>query len=190
MDFKELARNNRGYRRFDQSFLIERSTLTELISLARLAASGRNMQPLKYFLSNDPALNGQIFPELAWAGYFKDWPGPFEGERPSAYIVVLHDLSIAKNYYCDDGIAMQNILLGAVEKGLGGCILQSIDKPRLSALLHLPDHLQIIDIVALGKPIEIVEIVNVGSDRDIKYYNDLNGVHYVPKRSLDELIVN
>ena len=85
---------------------------------------------------------------------------------------------------------MQNILLGAVDKGLGGCILRSINKLRLSAILNLTDRFEIIDVVALGKPIETVVITNVGDDGDIRYYRDENGIHYVPKRSLDELIVN
>ena len=190
MNFKDLALNNRSYRRFDEQIVIDRTTLVELIGLARLAASGRNGQPLKYFLSHEKKLNEQIFPTLAWAAYLKDWPGPEKGERPSAYIIVLLDHQIADNFFCDDGIAMQNILLGAVEKGLGGCIIQSIHKPRLSAILQLPDHLEIIDVIALGKPVETVVITEVCENGDIRYYNDSNGIHYVPKRSLDELIVN
>ncbi len=190
MNFKDLALNNRSYRRFDEQYEIDRATLVELIDLARFAASGRNGQPLKYFLSHEKNLNEQIFPTLAWAAYLKDWPGPEKGERPSAYIIVLLDHEIADNYFCDDGIAMQNILLGAVEKGLGGCIIQSINKNRLSAILQLPTNLGIIDVIALGKPIEMVMITEVGPDGNIRYYNDANGIHYVPKRSLDQLIVN
>jgi len=190
MDLNELVKNNRSYRRFDELFMVERVTLIELIGLARYAASGRNAQPLKYFLSNLPDLNEQIFSTLTWAGYLKEWSGPGKGEHPTAYIVVLLDRNISDNYLCDDGIAMQNILLGAVEKGLGGCILRSINKPLLTSILNLPGHLEIIDVVALGKPIETVVITNVGEDGDIRYYRDEYGVHYVPKRSIEELIVN
>lgn len=190
MNFKDLARNNRSYRRFDESFLIDRTTLIELIELTRLSASGQNKQPLKYFLSHDERLNSQIFSSLAWAGYLKEWPGPEKGERPTAYIIVLLDHQISDNYFCDDGIAMQNILLGAVEKGLGGCIIRSINKLRLSATLQLPDHLEIIDVVALGKPIERVMITDVPEEGDIRYFRDADRVHHVPKRSINELIVN
>jgi nitroreductase len=189
MDFKDLAKKNRSYRRFNERFAIERETLVELIELARYAASGRNAQPLKYFLSNEQDLNERIFSTLAWAGYLKEWPGPEKGERPSAYIIVLLDREISDNCFCDDGIVMQNILLGAVEKGFGGCILRAINKLRLTAILNLSDRFEIIDVVALGKPVETVVITNVGKDGDIKYYRDENDVHYVPKRSLDELIV-
>lgn len=188
MDFKDLARKNRSYRRFDENFRIEHSTLVELIELSRLAASGRNAQPLKYYLSNDPAINESIFSTLEWAGYLKNWR-PAERERPTAYIIVLLDKHITDNFYCDDGIAMQNILLGAVEKGLGGCIIRSINKPNLRTTLNVPEHLEIIDVVALGKPVEKVVLTDVGNHGDIKYYRDEEGVHYVPKRTVDELIV-
>jgi len=190
MDFKDLVKNNRSYRRFDEQFTINREMLEELIGFARYAASGRNAQPLKYFLSTERDLNEQIFSTLTWAGYLKEWPGPEKGERPSAYIIVMLDREISDHFLCDDGIAMQNILLGAVEKGLGGCILRAINKPLLSAILNLADRFEIIDVVALGKPIEKVVITNVGDDGDTRYYRDENGVHYVPKRSVNELIIN
>jgi len=190
MDFKDLVKNNRSYRRFDEQYTINRETLEELIGFARYAASGRNAQPLKYFLSTERDLNEHIFSTLVWAGYLKEWSGPEKGERPSAYVVVLLDHDISDYFLCDDGIAIQNILLGAVEKGLGGCILRAINKPLLSAILNLTDRFEIIDVVALGKPIEKVVITNVGDDGDIRYYRDENGVHYVPKRSVNELIIN
>lgn len=188
MKFKDLAKKNRSYRRFDENFMIEHNILLELVGLARWAASGRNAQPLKYYLSNNPAINESIFSTLEWAGYLKNWR-PASGERPSAYIMVLLDLRITDNFYCDDGIAMQNILLGAVEKGLGGCIIRSINKPKLRNLLNVPEYLEIIDVLALGKPVEKIVLKDVGEDGNIKYYRDEEGVHYVPKRTLEELIV-
>jgi nitroreductase len=188
MKFKDLAIKNRSYRRFDENFMIDHEILVELVGLARWAASGRNAQPLKYYLSNEPEINESIFSTLEWAGYIKNWR-PAVGERPSAYIVVLLDMRITDNFYCDDGIAMQNILLGAVEKGLGGCIIRSINKPKLRGLLSVPPYFEVIDVVALGKPVEIVVLKDVNEDGDIKYFRDEKGVHYVPKRTLDELIV-
>ena len=159
MDFKDLVKKNRSYRRFDEQFSIDHDTLVELISLARYAASGRNMQPLKYFLSSERDLNEQIFSTLTWAGYLKEWPGPQKGERPTAYIIVLLDHDISDHFLCDDGIAIQNILLGAVEKGLGGCILRAINKPLLSAILNLRgDHNTAIPLIGIVLVIELVII--------------------------------
>ncbi|MCK4418968.1 nitroreductase family protein, partial [Candidatus Aerophobetes bacterium] len=108
---------NRSYRRFYEEVSIKLETLRELVDLARLSSSAGNLQPLKYILSSDPQKNALIFPHLAWAGYLKDWSGPCEGERPSAYIIILGDKEITHSFGCDHGIAAQSILLGATEKG-------------------------------------------------------------------------
>lgn len=185
---KNLILKNRSYRRFYQDEPISRETLKELVDLARLSGSARNAQPLKYFLSVTPKLNEQIFVHLSWAAFLKDWDGPKEGERPGAYIVMLLDTRIASNYFCDDGIASQSILLGAVEKGLGGCIIGSVDRIPLHKTLQLPDYLKIIHVIALGKPKEEVVLESI-QDNNFRYWRDENGIHHVPKRDLDELIV-
>ncbi len=157
--------------------------------MARLSASGANIQPLKYILSSEPEKNELIFRNLAWAAYLKNWPGPVEGERPAAYIIVLGDKRLKDAFGYDPGIAVQSILLGAAEKELGGCIIGSISKDSLRRDLNIPDQYEILLVVAIGKPKEIVVIKPLGPNGDIKYWRDENGVHHVPKRSLDELIV-
>ena len=190
MTIKELVLKNRSYRRFYGEHAIDRDTLVELVDLAQHSASGANVQPLKFFLSHTPEMNANIFSHLGWAGYLKDWPGPDEGERPSAYIIILGDKNIKQSFGCDHGIAAQSILLGAVERGLGGCMLASVDRrDELSAKLGLSENLLILLVLALGKPKETVVIDPLGDDGDIKYWRDEDGVHHVPKRSLDELIV-
>ena len=189
MDIRELVRQTRSYRRFHEDHAIGLEVLRGLVDLARLSASGRNLQPLKYMLSHEPGLNARIFPELAWAGYLKDWPGPVLGERPSAYIVVLGDQRLTKDFGSDPGIACQSILLGATSQGLGGCLIGSLKRERLREVLAIPAHLEILLVIALGKPKETVAIDPLGPDGDIRYWRDAAGVHHVPKRSLDELIV-
>ena len=190
MMIKELVLKNRSFRRFYGDHVIERETLVELIDLARHSASAANRQPLKFYLSCDPETNAVIFPHTRWAGYLEDWGGPAVEERPSAYIVILGDNKISETFSVDHGIAAQSILLGAVERGLGGCMIGSVVRMKLQKELDLPDHLQILLVVALGKPRETVVIEPLGPDGNIKYWRDEAGVHHVPKRSLDELIVN
>lgn len=181
---------NRSYRRFDESFPVDKNSLRELVDLARLSASSANAQPLKYFLACTPEMNEKIFPCLKWAGYLKDWGGPQPGERPSAYIVILGDLSIKQNFGIDPGIAAQSILLGASEKGLGGCMIASCSPKTLKDVLILDDRFEILLVLALGKPTEKVVIEPVGDSGSIMYYRDAEQIHHVPKRSLDEIIVN
>jgi len=189
MNLHDLILKNRSYRRFYEDHKISTETLRELVDLARLSPSGGNLQPLKYKLSSDAETNNKIFPCLAWAGYLADWPGPAEGERPSAYIIILEDSSIKKEVKNDQGIASQSILLGAVENGLGGCIIGSIKKEKLREVIKIPAHLEILLVIALGKPKEIVVIENLPTDGNIKYWRDENGVHHVPKRGLDEIVI-
>jgi nitroreductase len=183
------VRKNRSYRRFRQEMPVEIETLRGLVDLARLSASARNLQVLRYLISCDPATNAQIFATLAWAGYLPDWPGPVEGERPAAYIVVLGDPSAGPYLAVDSGLAMQNILLGAVEKGLGGCIVASVQRKRFREILSIPEPYEIQFVVALGTPLETVVIEEIGPDGDVKYWRDAQAVHHVPKRRLGDVIL-
>ncbi len=185
---KALIEKNRSYRRFHQEHNIPFENLKELINLARLSPSGGNLQPLKFFISNTPENNKLIFPHLKWAGYLKDWNGPEEGERPSAYIIILGKLNYKKVIEYDAGIASQSILLGAVEKGLGGCIFGSIQRNELHKILKLQYDFRILLTIALGKPKEKIVIEPV-KENNIEYWRDSNGIHHVPKKSLDELII-
>lgn len=185
---RELIIKNRSYRRFDQSVPVPMELLREMVEAARLSGSARNMQPLRYMLFNEPADCARIFPTLAWAGYLKEWPGPAEEERPSAYIIQLGDLDLTDDWWCDDGIAVQSMLLTAVEQEFGGCIIGSVQREKLRSLLDIPERYKIIQVLALGKPAEKV-VINTISGGDIKYWRDQEGVHHVPKRGLDELII-
>ena len=185
--FYDLVQKTRSFRRFKEDDPIDMETLRYFVDLARMAGSARNMQPLKYVLANAPEVNARIFPLLGWAGYLRDWPGPPEGERPSAYIICLLDTRLSREADCDLGIATQNILLGASEKGLGGCRIASIS-PGLGEVLELDDHLQILMVVALGQPVELVSLDALQAGGDIKYWRDGDQTHHVPKRPLREII--
>ncbi len=188
MDLKNLIFKNRSFRRFKESSSISMETLESLVNLARLSPTTANRQPLKYLLFNTPDLCNKVFPSLLWAGYLKDWPGPEEGERPSAYIMILGDKTITDSFGVDHGIAAQSIMLGATESGLGGCIIASIKREDIRTELSIPDNYEILLVLALGKPVENVVIEQI-KDGDVKYWRDSEGNHHVPKRSLRDLIL-
>lgn len=187
---RDLIWRNRSFRRFDPAASLDEQVLRELVDLARVSGSAANLQPLKYLLSWQPAKNALIFEHLAWAGYLRDWAGPAKDERPTGYIVVLGDARISKNVDCDHGIASQSILLGAVERGLGGCIIGSVEREGLRAKLQIAPEYNILLVIALGKPAEKVLLEEVASDGSIEYWRDDQGVHHVPKRKLDEVVVS
>jgi len=180
---EDLVLKNRSYRRFYQDATIETETLRELVNLARLSASGANRQALKYILSNEPDENSLIFRHITLAG------NPGEDEAPTAYIIILGDKTISDTFGCDHGIAAQSILLGAVEKGLGGCMVGLVKREGLAEALEIPPELEILLVLILGKPKEVPVIVRTFKEGTNMSWVDDEGVRQVPKRSLDDIIV-
>jgi nitroreductase len=181
---KDLVLKNRSVRKYYQNVPVSRETLVELVDLARLSASGGNKQALKFMLSWEPEKNATIFRHIGLAG------PPKEGERPSAYIIILGDTNIATQYGVDPGIAAQSILLGATEKGLGGCMIGMINRKGLHQALNIPARYEIVLVVSLGKPRETFVIEKAEREStSTRGWWDEGGTRHIPKRSLDELII-
>ena len=188
-EFHDLVRKARSYRRYNASEIVTAGTLRKLVDLARMTSSARNKQPLKYITVNDPNANEEIFSCLGWAAALKDWKGPSEEERPAAYIVILEDKDIRDTFGCDHGIAAQTIMLGAMAGGLGSCMLGSVNKAKLRKLWNIPEHLEILLVVSIGVPGETITLETMKEGDAFNYWRDENSVHHVPKRSLEEVIV-
>lgn len=188
--FQELVTNNRSYRRFKQNLRISLDELKELVSLARLAPSAANLQALRFFLVYEPQRCADLFPHLRWAGYLRYWDGPSEGERPAAYIIILAPRATNDHHQIDVGITAQTIMLGASEKGIGGCMFASMDKEAIHQCFELPEELEVKLILALGYPAEKVIIEEMDDPDDVEYWRDDDGCHHVPKRKLEDLILN
>jgi nitroreductase len=187
--FKDLVLKCRSYRRFYEEVPIEIGALRELIDIARNTASATNRQPLKYILSCSRERNTQIFSCLHWAAMLKNWPGPTVGERPSAYIIVLGDKEVLPSFGVDHGIAAQTILLAAVEKGFGGCMMAAVEREDLRKLLDIPNRFEILLVISLGKPKEKVVVDELQPGEDTVYWRDKEDIHHVPKRRLVDVIV-
>lgn len=186
---RELLERNRSIRRFDHGRKISHEDVEQLVGLTRYCASGRNLQPLRYRIVVDDAECAAVFPSLAWAGYYKDWDGPAENERPVAYLVQCLDTELTTNCLCDDGLHLETITLGAAAKDISCCIIKSFNKKKVAEALRLPSHCDPLYVVAIGYDAEKAKIVDVNSDGDIKYYRDAADTQCVPKRALEELII-
>lgn len=183
----DIVRKNRSYRRFKQDSEIEIESLHALIELARLCPSSRNQQALKFLPIAEGDTCERVFPYLSWAGYLPDWNSPEDGQHPSGYIIILGDSELGSQFEIDTGIVAQTMLLGAVEKGYGGCMIGSIKREGLQDELAIPDRYKIILVIALGVPDESV-IIDPIQGNDIKYWRDDQHNHHVPKRTLHEII--
>lgn len=186
--FLDLVKKNRSYRRFHASERIDHKTLVGLVEAARYTPSACNFQNIRYFLVEEKDLCDKVFSSLRFAGYLKDWDGPEESERPVAYIVLMSEKPVDTLLAIDLGIASQTILLAAASEGLGGCIFRGFDRERLS-LAICPEGYSPELVIALGRPSERVEVVDI-KDGDVKYYRDGESTHFVPKRTLGELIIS
>ena len=192
MDFKELVLKNRSYRGYDHSRWLIREELLDMVDCARLAASSVNKQPLKYVLVYEPAQVEAFQPLTKWARAQPDMVLPHPGKEPTAFIVICLDRTISENekvFTRDLGIVAQTILLRAVEMGLGGCMIGNFVRAEVSAALSLPEHLEPLLVVAVGKPDEEIVLVDLPEDGNTNYYRDENDVHYVPKRALEDIVL-
>jgi nitroreductase len=187
--FKELVTQSRSIRRFKGGSLVDRDVLLDLVDLARVSPSAANKQPLKYFISSSEKTNDIIFPHLSWAAYLKDWIGPSEDERPGGYICICLDKEVSQTVIWDHAIAAQTILLGAVEQGLGGCIIGAFNSDMLGTSLGLSERYAVQLVLAIGEPGEEVVMDEIDREGSIVYWRDDQGVHHVPKRRLEDIIV-
>jgi nitroreductase len=162
---------------------VSRELLDRLVDAARLAPSAANLQPLEYVVVDDPALKARVFPCLKWAAYIAPAGDPKPGEEPAAYIIVLNNTAIReKMFEYDLGAAMENMILAALEEGIGSCWMLSIDRDRLRALLGVPESYRVDSVLALGYPAED-PAPEVMAD-SCRYWKDADGRLHVPKRAL------
>lgn len=190
MNLENLVKKTRSYRRFDQSVPVSEEMLVGLIDMARLTGSAGNKQPLRYMVSTDQKMNSRIFPNLAWAGALPDWPGPDEGERPAAYIVIASEKESWWEWSTVDlGVVAQTILLGASVHDLGGCMIGVFKRKELGQVLELPADHDLRLVIALGRPVEEVVLEEVPRGSSLTYYRTNDRVHHVPKLTLEEVIL-
>ena len=186
MNVYEAILNRRTIRRFDEKKEIPLELLEKLVNAARLAPSAANLQPWDFIVVNEKELCDKIFPHLRWAGYIAPEGDPPQGMRPAAYIVLVANPDINKNWQHDFGAAAENIMLCAVEMGIGSCWLGSINRKKIKEILNIPDDREVDTLIALGYPKE--KSVVEEEKGSIKYWKDENKVMHVPKRALSEIM--
>ena len=190
---KDLIVKNRSYRGYDESYTFTKEQLKNYVDGARLVASTVNLQPLKYFIAWKKEDVDKVQCRIRWARQLPQMTLPHPGMCPTGFVVICQDTNISDNlarFMKDVGIAAQSILLMAVEEGLGGCMIGSFRPDEIAEGLGLEDNLHPLLVVALGKPAETIVLTDVGEDGKTAYYQDEKDVHYVPKRSLEELLIN
>lgn len=191
--FLDLVKQARSHRGFRQDRKVTRQELEHLVECARFTPAARNDQVLKYYLAEKPETVAAIQPLTKWAGALAELHLPRRGAEPVAYIVICLDGSLAENpapYQRDVGIVAQTMLLAAAEMGLNGCMIGSFAAGELREKLGLPEAIKPQLLLALGEGTDRIVMTDVGEDGSTTYYRDAEDTHYVPKRTLEQLILN
>lgn len=192
MKLSELVLKSRSYRSFLPGGRIPHDKLVDFADTARYCPSSINMQVLKYRITDEPEECASLLSCLRFARLL-DIPLPPEGHGPAAYITVCHDTAISENmprFDRDVGIVAQTIMLAAAEAGYGGCMVGAFDAAEVSAVLRLPDGISPRLVLALGIPDETVVITDSipGNADSVRYFRT-GGLHCVPKRPLEEVLI-
>ena len=188
MDFLKFVEKARTCRRFAEDKPLKKEDLDWLIDCARLTPSARNAQQVRFIeVLGDTC--GELFPLTMWAAALKDWKGPYEGERPTAFLGILLPRTAAETTWIDCGIVCQTIQLAAHSRGIGCCIIKAFNQEKASALLQVPEEFQLALVLGLGVAVEERNVVPVPENGSLTYFRDEKNVHYVPKRSREELIM-
>ena len=190
-DFMKLVKTSRTYRRFYEGSPVGKADLDRIVDCARFAPTGNNTQLLRFHEVVGKEDCVKVFSHLGWAALYKDWDGPKEGERPTAYILILvpSDGLTNRTRCYDVGIAAQTIRLAAQAQGLGGCIMQNFDKDLIKEVGLQDSGCAISLVLALGYAKENVQLEDVDEEHDWKYWRDENETHHVPKRALKDLLI-
>ncbi len=190
---RDLVLENRSYRSFDESDPVTREMLLEWVDNARLVPSAVNAQPLKYRLVDTKEGVEKVMPHTAWAGALKDITLPPEGKHPTAFVVICHDTTVRENpasSATDVGIAAMTLLLSATEAGYGGCMIGAFNRDRVGEVLRIPEKYVPVLLIALGKPDELVFLTEPKDKDNVIYYRDDHNLHFVPKRKLDDILID
>ena len=181
-----LLLRNRSFRGYDKEHVVHPLQLEAIVSVNTRIASSVNMQALRFRLVTKGPEADKVGAHIRMGRALPQLHLPFPGTEPEAFIVVCTTVPENASVDIDLGISLQSMLLKAVDLGLGGLIIRNFDRAELKQELALP--LDPVAVLAIGKPAEKIELVPVRKGQDLRYWRE-NGVHYVPKIVVEDLII-
>ena len=181
-----LLRQNRSYRGYDKTCVVTQAQLRRIAEVCTKVPSGRNQQVLRFKLLTRDSGSEKMQGLYKLGGALPELHLPFPGTEPEAFIIICSAVEPDKWVHMDVGIFAQSMLLKAVELGLGGICIGAFNKAAVQEAFALP--CEPVLVLAIGKPAEHIELVPVRAGEPLKYYRE-NGVHYVPKIVVDDLLL-
>lgn len=184
----ELLLRNRSCRGYLKDYVVKRDELERIVGVCSKIPSGCNQQVLRYHLVTRGNESAQVLQHIRMGAALPELHLPLPGTEPEAFIIACSTVPECKLVDIDLGIALQSMLLKAVEMGLNGLVIGAFDKAGIKTLLPLGMGLEPVAILAIGKGIEKIELVPIAPDESHAYYRR-EGVHYVPKVQAKDLLV-
>lgn len=182
-----LLRKNRSYRGYDPAYKVAESTLEKIVAVNTLLPSAKNQQALRFKLVTEETGADKVLENIKLGGMLPELHLPFPGTEPKAFIIVCTTVPESKMLHVDAGIAVQSMLLKAVEMGYNGLIIGAFNAKKIEEAFALP--YPPILIIAIGKGREKIELTGISANESHAYYRDENGTHYVPKVRWEELVI-
>ena len=181
-----LLLKNRSCRGYDKQRVVSIETLKSIVGVNNKIPSARNQQVLRFKLVTRDSGADVVLANIKLGGALPELHLPLQGTEPEAFIIVCSTIAENKLVDIDAGIAVQSMLLKAVELGYNGIIIGAFNKERITESFQLP--YEPLLILAIGKGIESIRLTEIGENDDHRYYRQ-DGTHYVPKVKIEDLLL-
>lgn len=180
-----LVSRNRSHRSYDPCFEVRDDQLRRMLSLMNRIPSARNAQVLRYRVVRGRE-SDILLPLLRMGGALPELQLPRPESAPRTFIVICSTVEETRYVDIDLGIAVQTLLLQAVEMGLNGICVAAFDAVEVQKALSLP--LRPLLVVALGRGADRIEVREIRAGEPTSYYRE-EGVHCVPKIAVEDLVI-
>lgn len=190
MTLENLLEWRRTYRKFDENKLISKNDIDDILNSIKFASCANNRQYLRFISVENKAKVLEIFENTKWAASLPNNIGrPKEGERPVYFIAILSDEEKKLRFNgIDEGLVISNLTLLAAEKGIGSCIIGSVNDKKMREILNYEDNYSCEVVVAFGYPKVKSSIKKINAGEDQAYYLDEDGNYIVPKYKIKDLV--
>lgn len=190
MTLENLLEWRRTYRKFDENKLISKEDIDDILNSIKFASCANNRQYLRFISVENKAKVLELFENTKWAASLPNNMGrPKEGERPVYFIAILSNEEKKLRFNgIDEGLVISNLTLLAAEKGIGSCIIGSVNDKKMREILNYEDNYSCEVVVAFGYPKVKSSIKEINAGEDQAYYLDEDGNYIVPKYKIKDIV--
>lgn len=182
-----LLLRNRSHRSFLKEHVVRPDELLKIVEVNAKLPSAMNQQVLRFKMVTAGTPESLVLQQsIRLGGALPDLHLPAPGTEPEAFIVVCSCVPEGRYVDIDLGISLQSMGLKAVELGLNATIVCAFDKVKVKEELQLPS--EPLALLLVGKGQDKIQLLSIDETADHRYYSK-DGIHYVPKVAVKDLII-